>query len=69
VDTDGGIKAAIWGGSLAARHACVSGCKFERYYILLFSPPPISSLSFYISMAHNVLKRMDALEVFSKFIG
>jgi hypothetical protein len=25
VDTDGGIKAAIWGGFLAARHACVVG--------------------------------------------
>jgi len=26
VDGDGGIKAAIWGGALAARHACVGGC-------------------------------------------
>jgi len=24
-DGDGAIKAAIWGGSLAARHACVGG--------------------------------------------
>jgi len=25
-DTDGGFKAAIWGGALAARQTCVSGC-------------------------------------------
>jgi len=24
--------AAIWGGVLAARHACVVGCKLERYH-------------------------------------
>jgi hypothetical protein len=32
VDGDGGIKAAIWGGALAARHACVGGFKPERYH-------------------------------------
>jgi len=45
VDGDGGFKAAIWGGALAARHACVSGCKFERYHITSF-PPPLFLLTF-----------------------
>jgi hypothetical protein len=35
VDGDGGIKAAICGGALAARHACVGGCKPERYHSVM----------------------------------
>jgi hypothetical protein len=35
VDTDGGIKAAIWGGALAARHACVVCCKSNRYHSVI----------------------------------
>jgi len=39
VDGDGGIKAAIWGGALAARHACVVSCKSNRYHNVFFSLP------------------------------
>jgi hypothetical protein len=35
VDGDGGFKAAIWGGALAARHACVVRCKPERYHSVM----------------------------------
>jgi hypothetical protein len=28
VDTDGGIKVAIWGGAFSARHACVEQSRY-----------------------------------------
>jgi len=60
VDGDGGFKAAIWGGALAARHACVGGCKPERYHSVdllrggsssfyFFLPPPFYFICFQIN--------------------
>lgn len=48
VDGDGGIRAAIWGGVLPARHACVGGCKPEHYHNLMPLVAAISSFGLYL---------------------
>jgi hypothetical protein len=41
LDGDGGIKAAIWGGALAARHACVVGSWHNAFLSVIDFPLPI----------------------------
>jgi hypothetical protein len=45
VDGDGGFKAAIWGGALAARQTCVSSCKIDRYHSVILVCAALGFLS------------------------
>jgi hypothetical protein len=52
VDGDGGFKAAICGGALAARHACVSCCCKLPTFVYFFSSQPV--LVFVFARAFNL---------------
>jgi hypothetical protein len=66
VDGDGGIKAAIWGGALAARHA--SCCKHANLHPSIFIPFSAAALLLYFKLlevkrfVHNDFKFLGFFE-------